>query len=205
MKKVFIVNGSWAYLTLFNNLGFNTQCSLQEADLVCFTGGADVTPSYYGDKKHPKTFNDPFRDEEETKVFAFCIDNNIPMVGICRGGQFLNVMSGGRMYQDVEKHTRSHNITDKVTGEVVYVTSTHHQMMMPSEQAEIVAVSYLGGAREWYEGQVLMRDKSEEDIEVVYYAHNRALCFQPHPELYASEHEGMQQYFRSLIKRYLEI
>jgi gamma-glutamyl-gamma-aminobutyrate hydrolase PuuD len=203
MKKVFIVEGHYAYAQLFIGLGCAITHAIDDADLVCFTGGADVTPAMYGDFQHKYTTNSFRRDEAESRVFHECIRLNKPMVGICRGGQFLNVMSGGRMYQHVERHTAPHEITDLETGDVIFVSSTHHQMMMPSKKGLLVASSQLGGAREWYDGEVFKRDISKEDIEVVYYEHTNCLCFQPHPEFFAPEYVGMQRYFKGLLEKYL--
>lgn len=201
-KSVYVIGGDRSYHELFKSLGYFITENPDEASLACFTGGADVTPDYYGAKKHHATFNSPGRDVSETAAFHSFLERNIPMVGICRGGQFLNVMSGGKMYQDVDKHGRPHEITDVLTGDVVYVSSTHHQMMKPSEKGLLVAYSTLGGAREWYEGQIFHKDVSEQDIEVVYYEHTRALCFQPHPEFNSVEYEGMKSYFNSLLERF---
>lgn len=206
MSLVYIAHGNHEYSRLFLDLGFKLCDDASAADLICFTGGADVSPSFYGDLKHRTTHNDLWRDENEKHLFETALEYSIPMVGICRGGQFLNVMSGGRMYQDVTGHTRSHSITDKFTGEVVYVSSTHHQMIMPSERCEIVATSTdVHSKREWYDQEVFRHDETDEGIEVVYYPTTNALCFQPHPEFKSVEYVGMQKYFRSLLKRYLEI
>lgn len=207
-KKCHIVGGGFGdYTRLFQELGFTIEPSvlndkLEPVDLIVFTGGEDVTPSLYGAKDHPTTFNNIHRDAIEQQIFTNAVLNNIPMVGICRGGQFLNVMSGGTMYQHVQGHTRSHSITDATTGEVVYVSSTHHQMMKPSSKGVLVASSTIGGEREWFEGDVFMRDVSNQDIEVVYYEETKCLCFQPHPEFYGAEYEGMKMYFKSLLERY---
>lgn len=203
MKKVYIVGGGADYARMFVSLGFEVVKSLIGADLACFTGGADVSPYLYGDDKHPFTGNDPIRDDAEKRFFDQAQAHGIPMVGICRGAQFLNVMCGGRMYQHVEKHTRDHEITDLTTGETVWVTSTHHQMMMPTSEAVLVASSTLYGSREWYEGQVFLRDVSNQDIEVVFYEKQRCLCFQPHPEF--DGYPQMRDYFDSLLAKYLQV
>lgn len=122
---------------------------------------------------------------------------------ITKLAQFLNVMSGGRMYQHVEKHCGDHLLTDLETGQTVYVSSTHHQMMKPSEKALLVASSTLGGAREWYEGETFTKDVSQEDIEVVYYKHTNCLCFQPHPEFESDAYHGMYDYFTYCVNKYL--
>lgn len=202
MKHVYIEDGSAAYAALFKALGYAITTDFAEASLVCFTGGADVSPDMYGDKAHRYTQNDEWRDAKEERLFAEAWAHNIPMVGICRGGQFLNVMSGGRMYQHVEKHTRSHHIVDTRTGETIYVSSTHHQMIMPSPNGVLIATAGLGGEREWYDGEIARKDVSKEDIEVVWYPHTKALCFQPHPEFISPEYAGMLKYFGSLLKEF---
>ena len=203
--KILVVNGNVQYWHLMLGYGFQITPNEDEADVALFTGGADVTPKLYGDKQHNFTGNDEYRDAKETALFHRLYERKIPMVGICRGGQFLNVMSGGRMYQHVSKHTQSHTITDLITGETIYVSSTHHQMMMPSPDGLLVASSTLGGHREWFDGEVARKDVSKEDIEVVFYEKTKCLCFQPHPEFGSPEYEGMRLYFRSLLNRYLEI
>lgn len=201
--KMYIVNGSGDYNRLFLSMGMTLTNDLNEADIVCFTGGEDVTPSLYGDAKHPYTGNSVYRDTKEASIFEQCLANKIPMVGICRGAQLLNVMSGGRMYQHVEKHCGTHSITDLETGETILVSSTHHQMMMPSPRGLLVASSTLGGSREWFEGEVFKKDVSKEDIEVVYYEHTNCLCFQPHPEFVSPQYAGMKDYFVRCVNKYL--
>lgn len=206
MKKVYIVGGGFGgYSALFTSLGFQVVEKLEEADLACFTGGADVSPSLYGDRQHAFTGNDPVRDKAEMVAYAVIRDLDIPMVGICRGGQFLNVMSGGRMYQHVTEHTSDHSITDLQSGETILVSSTHHQMMMPSSEAVLVASSTLGGTREWYEGQIFKKDVSNQDFEVVFYPQTKCLCFQPHPEFDYPEYSRMRSYFRECLDKYLEV
>jgi len=205
MKNVFVVDRDYQVENLFESNGFKLVNTPEIADIAVFTGGEDVSPELYGDTAHPRTFNNPRRDEKEIEVFKYLQAKNIPMVGICRGGQFLNVMSGGRMYQHVSNHTGSHEITDAFTGQTLYVTSTHHQMMMPSEKGLVVAFSDLGGTREWYDGQVFRRDTSNTDYEVVFYEHTRSLCFQPHPEYMGEKYAEMRKYFFNLIKEYLNV
>jgi len=127
----------------------------------------------------------------------------IKSLTITKLGQFLNVMSGGRMYQHVEGHTRSHFLTDARTGREVFVSSTHHQMFMPSPEALLVAFSTIGGSREWYDGEVFKRDISNTDYEVLFYERTKCLCFQPHPEFYGPEYEDMTSYFGELLKEFL--
>lgn len=202
-KKVFIIGGGLAYHRMFKHNSFEICDSVNEADLVVFTGGEDVSPSLYGDTRiHQNTWTNPERDVKEQHLFMFCLENKIPMAGICRGGQFLNVMSGGKMYQHVTEHTNSHHITDIRTGEVVYVSSTHHQMMRPGKKADVVAIANLKGQREYLEGEVFKIEESAVDYEVLFYKETNALCFQPHPEMIMPDSQ-MTKYFFGLIEEFL--
>lgn len=200
-RRVYIAQSSAQYVAMFHYAGYDITHNAGEADLICFTGGADVTPSFYGDKPHRTTYNNLQRDYTEKGLFEYAQEKKIPCVGVCRGGQFLNVMNGGRMYQDVGKHTHDHILFDCNTGEEILVTSTHHQMMMPSEAAIIIAVAHLNGYRQWFDGDVARNDMSHEDIEVVYYKDTNSLCFQPHPEF--SDYKRMTAWFFELIDRHL--
>ncbi len=198
--KVFIIQGNYQYANLFKSAGYTLVETPEEADLVCFTGGEDVSPNLYGDYAHPQTYNSERRDAIEMNYFELAEELKIPMVGICRGGQFLNVMSGGRMYQHVQLHTRDHIIIDVETSDKVLATSTHHQMFMPSEESVLVAYAQEGGRREWYDKHEFEHDVSKLDFEVVYYPKTNCLCFQPHPEFGS---KSLQEYFHRCVNKYL--
>lgn len=203
--KIKIVGGNYQYDELFRSFGHSIVTSLEVAELVCFTGGADVSPELYGDSKHPYTSNDRERDRDEKAIYNNTLALGIPMVGICRGGQFLNVMNGGRMYQHVTHHTSDHWIVDLMTSNRVWVTSTHHQMMMAGSGAFLVAFSTLAGTREWYDKDVPQKDVSLKDAEVLFYPKTKCLCFQPHPEFEGGEYKPMKDYFKQSLRMYLDI
>lgn len=83
----------------------NTEVLTQMASLcdgVLFTGGDDMHPSLYGCclHEHCGTLT-PVRDRCETKFAEIYLKTGKPYLGICRGIQFLNVMYGGTLYQDI--------------------------------------------------------------------------------------------------------
>ncbi len=107
-----------------------------KADLVVFTGGVDVDPALYGAKKHPKTETpSPERDQADMAIYKICLDNGIPMLGVCRGAQFLHVMNGGKLYQHVTNHYGDHSmwIKDAQGSRNINVSSVHHQAVVPNE------------------------------------------------------------------------
>lgn len=191
--------GGQAYAEMFLDAGFAGTRNLSKADVVVFMGGADVSPQLYGESPLPATYFDPKRDEMEMEVYHEARKLGKFMVGICRGSQFLNVMNGGKLWQDVEGHTRYHNSIDVATGEEFFCSSTHHQMMRPTNHGVILAIAKIStmkcAAREtWMQGMA-----GESDIEAVFYPDTRSLCFQPHPE-YDRVPECRQYFFKYLAE-----
>ena len=203
--KVLIVEGNRQYSKMYEDNGFTVTDRIKEADLVQFTGGADVYPGLYDHDVHPRTLFDWARDVKEQHVYEQCLSRGIPMIGICRGAQFLNVMCGGSMYQHVDGHAigQEHLMVDVLTGEMISVTSTHHQMMNPSEKALVVAVASESTFKETCrDGVHRVQSERGEDVEVVWYESQRVLCYQPHPEYRDKEHD-CQRYFFDLIKTFV--
>ena len=133
------------------------------ADGFLFTGGQDVNPSLYGERKSDRCGEIlSERDEMEIQYFSYCLDNDVPALGICRGIQFMNAFLGGTLYQDlpsekglnhvqkppysshfhsveVMEGTLLHDILGK---DKINVNSYHHQAVRDvSEKLEICAVS----------------------------------------------------------------
>jgi putative glutamine amidotransferase len=72
-------------------------------DGFLFTGGHDVNPNLYGQEKSDRCGKIcDIRDRMETYIFREAVLNrNKPALGICRGIQFINVLLGGSLYQDI--------------------------------------------------------------------------------------------------------
>lgn len=188
-KTVLIISGSKEYRRMFTDRGWRVVDNMTRASLVQFTGGEDVSPDLYGEYTHPETHNNPDRDKKEALIFFQALKKNIPMAGICRGGQFLNVMCGGRMYQHVDGHGASHMVLDTLTGEVFEATSTHHQMMIPGKNGVVIGLANEASMKQRMLAPTRISIKScntagsaGQDVEIVHYPEQNALCFQPHPE-----------------------
>ena len=206
MKSVHIVGGDYLVAEMFNKNGFELMPDPKGADLLCFTGGADVSPDLYGDHQHRTTHINRDRDLREKAIFDQYRD--VPKVGICRGGQFLNVMSGGTLWQDVDAHAIGHThelyyLKDrhwdfkKVNRETwmhyqelgadyknIEVTSTHHQMMRPDRtSAEVWGLVFRSSYRDRGTDNKRRSDFiAYPDVEIARYPITKSLCFQPHPE-----------------------
>lgn len=71
-------------------------------DGLLLSGGSDLDPSYYGEKAIPElNVTLPERDAFEMALLGEALRRGIPIFGICRGLQVLNVALGGTLYQDL--------------------------------------------------------------------------------------------------------
>lgn len=168
-----------------------------------FWGGADLDPSFYNRERSDMCgHSDKYNDEDTINQMKEMIEQGIPIIGICRGAQVLNVVNGGILTQHIEGHTHSHDISlydiDGDITDVVNVTSTHHQMMIPHKSGIILGKdqqSVVG--KHW--------DNVNEDyiykyvIEVVYYPETKSLCIQPHPE-WMNQEKSFIKWINQFIK-----
>lgn len=201
--RVFIVGGGYQYLQMFYDAGFRGGTSVEDCDIVCFTGGEDVTPDMYGEKALMETHFNVARDERESFIYGEAIAMQKPMIGICRGSQFLNVMNGGKLWQDVNNHAIAggHEIIDMRTGDSIGpMTSTHHQMMRPADDAEIIALASLSTKKKAASETMERARPQLDDVEVVWYPDSLCLCFQPHPEFKTG---ACRTYFLELVDEYI--
>lgn len=203
MPKVFIVGMDGTVAAMFQQAGWEVVDTYTAADLVQFTGGADVSPHLYGEK-NVASYTAPRRDEEEIAIFNAVRALEIPMAGICRGGQFLNVMCGGKLWQDVDNHAvgRGHLATISLDGEEtnILVSSTHHQMFRRNvETSQLIGWAHQS-TQKLSDQYQLQAGPEEIDEEVVYYGAEKCLCFQPHPEYFEINQDCPKLYFRLLKK-----
>jgi putative glutamine amidotransferase len=176
---------------------------------LLLSGGEDIDPARYGEPLHEKCGRiTPERDETELTLARWAVDEEKPLLAICRGIQVLNVALGGSLYQDIQAqvpeavpHTwypnhprdlRSHQVTVapqthlarilKATS--LAVNSLHHQAV--KDVAPRLAVT------------ALAPDQLIEAVEVK--DHPFAVAVQWHPEELAPDDSGAQGLFDALIE-----
>lgn len=108
-------------------------------------GGNDIDPAIYGGDVSGSRNVDPLRDQFELSVLNLAADRGLPVFGICRGSQLLNVHAGGSLHGDlkslrkltsnrgtllprkpvtIEKHSR---LAAMLGADMTRVNSLHHQ------------------------------------------------------------------------------
>ncbi len=141
----------------------------EACDGILIPGGVDVDPKHFGEAPHPKLGRiDGARDRVEMQVTRWAVEDQKPLLGLCRGLQVINVTMGGTLWQDLEdqvpdaiKHdyfptygfgrdhlahevtlTRGSRLRHLMEHDRIPVNSMHHQgikMLAPSLVASAVA------------------------------------------------------------------
>jgi putative glutamine amidotransferase len=76
--------------------------AIEVCDGVILTGGGDVVSLCYGEEPHESSkYQDPVRDNIEFEIAKLALEKRVPILGICRGMQVLNVVLGGTLVQDI--------------------------------------------------------------------------------------------------------
>lgn len=76
-------------------------------DALVVGGGDDIGPEHYQGDLEGAGISDPARDALEIACLREALDRRIPILGICRGAQLLNVVRGGDLHRDI-RHLRRH-------------------------------------------------------------------------------------------------
>jgi gamma-glutamyl-gamma-aminobutyrate hydrolase PuuD len=197
--KSFVTQNDHSYLKWLNSSEkyyFTPTKDLVEAQMIVFTGGEDVSPELYNETPHKTVSSDFNRDEKEIFLFQEASNRNLPLIGICRGAQFLCVMAGGKLVQHMS-HPPAHYISD-IDDNKIKVTSSHHQMQLPPKNASILGFCSI--AKSGYVNETT-KIEIDLDIENVYYPEINALGIQSHPEW---QTPSENKYFVNLVEDFLE-
>ena len=127
-------------------------------DAIIIGGGDDISPEHYNGDIQAKVKVDPKRDELEISWINWALNNKIPMLGICRGAQLINVVLGGTLHQDIRpirKYTRNRpgvfptktvvvdqqSVLFKIMKKTnIRVNSLHHQAVnFPGKNVRVIA------------------------------------------------------------------
>jgi putative glutamine amidotransferase len=122
-----------------------------DVDGVCFSGGGDIAPERYGETDSDNVCENvmPERDELELTLARRALDADLPVLGICRGFQLVNVAMGGRLAMDVKGHQAigdevvAHHLSARAGTKLadisgtddMLVNSRHHQAVTPDRLA----------------------------------------------------------------------
>lgn len=135
---------------------------------LLFTGGGDIDPACYGQKNDCGLSEhvEPRRDALELDALRFCLEQGLPVLGICRGFQLINVALGGSLLQDIEQEANSPIQHSSVKDAALRPSRHHPILVLPGTRL----VSILGSAGEHQVNsrhhQGLMREQAAPGLRV---------------------------------------
>ena len=180
------------------------------------TGGVDVHPGFYNGKpvynNSPGIFQ-PERDAFEEKIYRYSQEKKLPVLGICRGMQLINVLEGGKLIQDLdngnerhkkEESDKEHSIVAE-NGTLLYkiveshrgrVNSAHHQAIDPTAIGKNLSVNAYDDDNEKIIEGLEFKNKSGKAFMI---------CVQWHPERMKSKEgnpfsENIKQQFLRAVR-----
>jgi putative glutamine amidotransferase len=179
---------------------------VESMDAVIISGGVDVNPLLYGEEPVSELgYLCPERDVYDLEAVRIILEMDKPVIGICRGMQIMNVISGGTLYQDLSKNevgkvkhlqnskpdlaTHSVDVAEGtklfgILGGSAMVNSYHHQAVKE------LAPGFRVSAR-----------AKDGIIEAIEKEEGFAIGVQWHPEMIARKDSRMLELFRELISR----
>lgn len=184
---------------------------LDSIDGVIFSGGSDLDSSLWNEEPHPKADGfDQERDTFEVEAIRKVVERDMPMLGICRGIQSVNVALGGTIVQDIPdqlpgslehrqhndgrmRDTTSHDVTIEEGDNLLY--QIHGDTTMKTNSFHHQSIKEVGRDLE-----VIARAE-DGVIEAVWNPKMTfGLAVQWHPEMLAENHSDQAAIFEALIK-----
>lgn len=197
--------GGIPFIIPMNNDEEIIESQLDLVDGLILSGGHDVNPLLFNEEPHQKLGGIyPDRDDFDFKLVKKAMNKNMPIIGICRGHQVINVANGGSLYQDLSliegcyiKHNQgslssqaTHTLTvekDSVLGEILgtktYSNSFHHLAVKDvADGFRIVALAE--------DGVIEAIEREEKPL---------VMGIQWHPEMMSGVDKGMMDIFKYFI------
>ncbi|MGB5706728.1 MAG: type 1 glutamine amidotransferase [Arenicellales bacterium] len=174
---------------------------LEHMDAMVIGGGDDISPGLYGDLVNPDIQYDPDRDEFESEVIDYALNAHLPILGICRGAQLLNVKLGGNLYDDIRNmrwHTSNRNTL--FPRKQVWVASGSGLNATLGAATILVNSLHFQAIKDVGEGlEIVARDR-DNIVQAVEDPERRLLGVQWHPE-YIPQSRVHRKIFRDLVQK----
>lgn len=181
---------------------------IKNVDGIILTGGADVDPLYFGEEPMEQLGEVvPKRDCQEIYIAKKCIENNIPVLGICRGIQVLNIAGNGTIYQDIATQVQNiKNIKHSQnaprwhgTHKVKICKNTKTKAVL-QEEAIIVNSFHHQAVKKVAENFTVTATSDDGIIEgIEHNSNDYCIGVQWHPEAMWKRNDGFLNLFKALI------
>ncbi len=179
--------------------------AINVVDGIVFTGGPDIDPKYYREKRLPGC-NEPVpeRDRADLALIQRAVAIRKPFLGICRGLQVLNVALGGSLYQDLPSQLSlpvSHFQPDNLLAHHIFPKEGSLLQSLTQVTSLEVNSRHHQAIRELASGLKASAFSGDGLIEAVEFEDSRpALCVQWHPENLSKNSPAHQALFDWLVR-----
>lgn len=180
---------------------------MEGLDGLLLTGGQDVAPALYGEEPLPQCGETcPRRDGMEQVLLELALAQDKPVLGICRGIQFLNAALGGTLYQDLPTQRPSdlsHVMTppyDQPVHGVELVPGSPLEELLGCRTLEVNSYHHQG-VKELAPGLEVMARATDGLTEGVWMPEKRFVwAVQWHPEFSWKNQEASRRIFAALVQ-----
>ena len=111
-------------------------------DGLLLSGGADIDPARYGEPPAGSRDAEPGRDALEDEAFRTALEAGVPVLGVCRGLQAINVFAGGSLVQHLEGHESSAYPSPTVTRHRLELTDGSRLAAILGDSSDLQVNSY---------------------------------------------------------------
>ena len=177
-------------------------------DGLVLSGGGDIDPLLFGQEPHQNLGSvDRVRDEMELQLTQKALDQDLPILAICRGIQMLNVAAGGTIYQDIAAEMPQPTLRHSQSGAGWYASHTIDIIsesrlfqIFDSPTARVNSFHHQA-VREIGEGFIATAKAKDNVIEAIESPTRRfALGVQYHPEMMWEHHPEVLNLFTAFLK-----
>jgi putative glutamine amidotransferase len=180
---------------------------IQSIDALVLSGGHDVEPMYYGEQPLQKIGRTlPERDDYDIMLIERAMEKEIPILGICRGMQIMNVAFGGSLYQDLdyipECNLRHDQYSDPslATHEVAVTSGSKLHGILRQDRIRTNSFHHLA-VKELAKPFKVVAKADDGVVEAVEHRdYPFAIGVQWHPEMMALNDDNMMKLFKALIQ-----
>jgi putative glutamine amidotransferase len=174
---------------------------LDRLDGLLLTGGGDIDASEFDEENHPLVYNvDPKRDAMELTLTRKALQQRIPVLGVCRGLQVMNVSLGGNLIQHLIGHDDSKNSRQNIAHEVVITEGSKLHQILGKTRIGVNSFHHQA-ARDLGNGLIATALSDDHVIEGI--ENHDELYFlgvQWHPEEFVDHNPDFQALFDSFVE-----